>query len=263
MGRLQDKVALVLGAGSIGPGWGNGKAAAVTFAREGAIVVAVDRNRDAAEETVGIIRGEGGRAEAVCADVSDAAAVAGFVAEAAASHGRVDLLHNNVGIMEISSTEETSEESWDRVIRVNLKSVFLSCRAVLPVMQRQGGGAIINVSSVASIRFFSVAAGSYAASKAAINQFTQTIAIEHAAHGIRCNAVLPGLMHTPMIIEPYRRVYNSIDDMVAKRHAACPMGHMGDAWDVANASLFLASDEARYITGVALPVDGGLSCRAG
>lgn len=263
MRRLQDKVALVLGAGSIGPGWGNGKATALTFAREGAHVVAVDRNLAAAEETVRLIREEGGNAEAVCADVADADAVADLVAQATAQHGRIDILQNNVGIMEVSATDETSEESWDRVLRVNLKSVFLTCRAVLPVMKRQRAGVITNVSSVASIRYFSIPAVSYAASKAAINQLTQTVALEHAALGIRCNAVLPGMMNTPMIVEPYKRVFNSVEDMVAKRDAACPMGHMGDAWDVANASLFLASDEARYITGVALPVDGGLTCRSG
>ncbi len=262
MPRLQDKVALVLGAGSIGPGWGNGKATAVSFAREGAIVLAVDRNLAAAQETVGLIEAEGGRAEAICADVTDSAVMADMVADIAARHQRIDLLQNNVGIMEVSATDETSEESWDRVIRVNLKSVFLACRAVLPVMKRQRAGVITNVSSVASIRYFSIPAASYAASKAAINQLTQTVALEHAALGIRCNVILPGMMNTPMIVEPYRRVYNSLDDMIAKRDAACPMGHMGDAWDVANASVFLASDEARYITGVALPVDGGLTCRS-
>lgn len=262
-GRLEGKIALVFGAGSSGPGWGNGKAAAVLFAREGARVVAIDRNLEAAEETAALIHASGHQADAVAADVTDAAAVERVVADAVAAHGRIDVLHNNVGILEVSPTAETSEESWDRVLRVNLKGMFLTIRAVLPVMQRQRHGAIVNVSSIASLRWFGVAAASYAASKAAINQLTVTVALEHAAQGIRCNAILPGLMNTPMIVEPYRASFGSVDEMIAKRDAMCPTGKMGDAWDVAHAACFLASDEAKYITGVLLPVDGGFTARAG
>jgi NAD(P)-dependent dehydrogenase (short-subunit alcohol dehydrogenase family) len=261
--RLHDRVAIVTGAGSSGPGWGNGKATAVLFAREGARVLAVDVNRDAVEETCAIIRGEGRRVEAFVADVTDAGQVDAMVRHALATLGRVDVLHNNVGIVEVGGCVEATEASWDRVLDVNVTSMFLTCKAVLPHMERQGRGVIVNISSVAGIRWLGVPYVSYSASKAAILGLTQSIALEYARKGIRANCILPGLMNTPMIVEPLAGVYGQgdVDRMLAARAAQCPTGAMGDAWDVAYAALFLASDEARYITGTQLVVDGGLSCK--
>jgi len=261
--RLKEKIAFVMGAGCIGEGWGNGKATSVLFAREGATVICVDRDLPSAERTAAIIRGEGGKAEALRADITSASDIDAAVSETIGRHGRIDVLQNNVGIAEPGGPEAIDEASWDRVMDVNLKGFFLTCKRVLPEMARQNSGAIVNVSSVASITTISVPMISYYSSKAAVNHFTRAIAVEYAAKGIRCNAVLPGLMNTPMIVEPYKHVYASVDDMIAKREAMVPMGKMGTAWDVAHASLFLASDDAKYVTGALLPVDGALTCRTG
>ncbi len=261
-GRLQDKIAIVIGAGSSGPGWGNGKATAVLFAREGAHVVAVDLEREAVEETVGIIRGEGNRAEAHVADVTQAADVERVVSACVTAHGRIDILHNNVGIVEVGGAAAASEDSWDRVVDVNLTSMFLTCKAVLPHMERQGQGAIVNISSISGIRWLGVPYVSYAATKAGILGLTQSIAMEYAKKGVRANAILPGLMNTPMIVKPLSSAYGgNFDRMLEARSAQCPTGKMGDAWDVAYAALYLASDEAKYVTGAQLVVDGGLSCK--
>jgi NAD(P)-dependent dehydrogenase (short-subunit alcohol dehydrogenase family) len=261
-GRLQDRVALVAGAGCISDDWGNGNATAVLYAREGARVVCVDRSHCAAERTRDLILAEGGTAIAIEADITLSAAVDEAVRRSVETFGRIDILHNNVGILEMGGPEQTEEETWDRVMAVNVKGFYLTCRRVLPIMTGQGGGAIVNVSSIASNRYLGVPAVTYYTSKAAVNQFTQTIAVQYAAHGIRCNAVLPGLMNTPMVIEPYRALYGSVAALVAARDAMCPTGKMGTPWDVAYASLFLASDEAKYVNGVLLPVDGGLSCKS-
>jgi NAD(P)-dependent dehydrogenase (short-subunit alcohol dehydrogenase family) len=258
--RLVGKVAAVFGAGSSGPGWGNGKAAAVLFAREGAAVVAVDLNPDAAEETRRIIGGEGGVAEAVTADVRHPDAVAEAIARATSRFGRIDILHNNVGVTEMSDLAETSEESWRRVIDVNLTGTFLTCREVIPIMVAQGGGAIVNVSSLASIQVNRYPYLSYMTAKAGLNQFTRGIAVQYAAQGVRANAILPGVMDTPLIYNQIAGSFADREEMLRQRHAASPMGRMGDAWDVAQAAVFLASAESKYITGVCLPVDGGKSC---
>jgi NAD(P)-dependent dehydrogenase (short-subunit alcohol dehydrogenase family) len=266
MDRLKGKTALVVGAGSIGPGWGNGKATAATFAREGAQVFCVDRNPAAAEETVKIITGEGGKATAFAADVSRATEVEAMVAACLKAYGRIDVLHNNVGIAEMGSVVEVTEAEWDRVFAVNLKSAYLAMKHVIPVMVDQGGGSIVNISSIASIRHVGISYVSYGASKAAMNQMTRTTAVEFAPKHVRVNAILPGLMKTPMVehsaglAQSYAK--GDVEAMWRARDAQVPMGHMGDAWDVANAALFLASDESRYITGVELVVDGGLTCWA-
>src|SRR5260221_1028341 len=199
MQRLKGKTAMVVGAGSIGPGWGNGKATAVTLAGEGAKVFWVDRNAGAAEETVKIIASEGGKATAFTADVSRAAEVEAMVASCLKTYGRIDVLDNNVGIAEMGSVVETTESEWDRVFAVNLKSAFLAMKHVIPVMQKQGGGSIINISSIASIRHVGISYVSYGATKAAMNQMTRTTAVEFAADYVRVNAILPGLMKTPMV----------------------------------------------------------------
>ena len=261
--RLEDKVAVVVGAGSVGPGWGNGKATATLFAREGAKVMCVDINEAAAEETAGIITGEGGEAVSHVADVTQADQVEEMARRALDLWGRIDVLDNNVGIVQAGGPVETSLEDWDRVMATNVTSMFLTCKSVLPVMEQQGNGAIVNIGSVAGIRYLGVPYVSYFASKAAIIQFTKGIALQYASKGIRANVILPGLMDTPMIVEPLKQAYagGDIDKMKEIRHAQCPLGRMGDAWDVAHAALFLASDEARYITAAELVVDGGLSAK--
>ena len=259
--RLKNKVALVSGAGSSGPGWGNGKATAVLFAREGAKVLAADINLDAAVETKRIIEQEGGVSEAVAGNVSRADDVATMVEACIAEFGRIDVLHNNVGIVEVGGPVETTEDSWDRVNDVNLKSMFLTCKQVIPHMERQGKGAIVNIASVSGVRWLGVPYISYAATKAAVIQFTRVIALQYARSGIRANSILPGMMNTPMVhaAEVIAAYGGSAEEMVRRRDEQCPMGRMGDAWDVAYAALFLASDEAKYITGTELVVDGGLT----
>jgi NAD(P)-dependent dehydrogenase (short-subunit alcohol dehydrogenase family) len=265
MDRLKGRIAMVVGAGSIGPGWGNGKATAVTFARESAQVFCVDRNIEAAEETVKIITGEGGKAKAFAADVSRAGEVETMVKACLDSYGRIDVLDNNVGIAGMGSVVDVEESEWDRVFAVNLKSAYLAMKHVIPVMVKQGGGSVINISSVASIRQVGISYVSYGASKAAMNQMTRVTAVEFAPKHVRVNAILPGLMKTPMVehsaglAASYAK--GDVAEMWRKRDAQVPMGHMGEAWDVANAALFLASDESRYVTGIELVVDGGLTCR--
>ncbi|HEV7368560.1 SDR family oxidoreductase [Arenibaculum sp.] len=264
-GRLEGKVALVVGAGSSGPGWGNGKATAVLFAREGAHVVCADLNEEAARETAALIEGEGGTALAVRADAAQSAEMERLVALAVQRFGRIDVLDNNVGIAEVGGVVELSEAVWERVLSVNLKSCFLAMKHVIPVMEGQGGGSIVNISSIASIRHIGVPYPAYAASKAAMNQLTRVTAVQYAARRIRVNAVLPGLMKTPMVERSAGLAASyadgDVEEMWRQRDAMVPMGHMGDAWDVAHAALFLASDEARYVTGIELVVDGGITLK--
>jgi NAD(P)-dependent dehydrogenase (short-subunit alcohol dehydrogenase family) len=263
--RLKGKAALVVGAGSIGPGWGNGKAAAVTFAREGARVFCADINLPAAEETADIIKGEGGDAVAYRADVSKAADVAAMVEACAAAYGRIDVLDNNVGIAEVGGVVELPEADWDRVFAINLKSAYLTMKYVIPIMNRQGCGSIINISSIASIRYTGVPYATYYATKAALNQLTRTTAAEYAKQRIRVNAILPGLMKTPMVEKSaaLAKSYGGGDaeEMWRVRDRQVPMGFCGDAWDVAWAAVYLASDESRYVTGIELVVDGGITLK--
>lgn len=261
-GRVQDKVIVVTGAGSIGPGWGNGKAAAVLYAREGAKVVINDINTAAVEETAKLIRSEGGAVVAAGGDVSKSDDVQGLMSLAVERFGRIDGLHNNVGIVEVGGPEELSEANWDRLIAINLRSMYLTMKYALPHMVRAGRGAIINISSIAAQRYIGYPSASYSASKGAIVQLTQNVAVQYAAKGVRANCVLPGLMDTPQIRAYVTSGYGGdAEQMIAKRNALCPTGAMGNAWDVAYASLFLASDEARYITGQTLVVDGGITAR--
>lgn len=263
-GRLRDKVALVVGAGSIGPGWGNGKATAVLFAREGARVACIDRNGAAARETAQIIEGEGGRALALAADATKAADVAEMVAATIEHFHRIDILHNNVGIVATGGVVDLSEAEWDRVFDVNLKTCFLAMKYVIPIMERQGGGSIVNVSSVASLRHLGVDYCSYAATKSGMNHLTSVTAVQYAPKNIRVNAILPGLMKTPMVeasglAKDYAE--GDVEEMWRRRAAMVPMRRAGDAWDVAHAAVFLASDESRYVTGLQLVVDGGLTLK--
>jgi NAD(P)-dependent dehydrogenase (short-subunit alcohol dehydrogenase family) len=262
--RLAGRVAIVMGAGQTpGATIGNGRATAVLFAREGAVVLAVDRSLEAARETVAQIRGEGGTAEALEADATREADCAALIADCVARHGRVDVLHNNVGIGGgDAGPAHVSEEAWDHILAVNLKSVVFPCKHVLPAMREQRSGAIVNVSSIAAVCSTGIVA--YKTSKAGINAYTQSLAVGNAKYGIRANVIMPGLMNTPMAIEGISRARGiPREELVRQRDAQVPLGHMGSAWDVAHAALFLASDEARFITGVALPVDGGQSARIG
>ena len=259
--RLQGKVAIVFGAGSIGEGWGNGKAAAVAYARAGAKVVAVDLDAAAADATRDIILSDGHEAIAVAADTTRLDAVELAVEAARTTYGRIDILHNNVGITSQGGPVETGAEVWDRVMTVNVKSMFLTCKAVLPLMEAQGRGAVINIGALGGVRWTGYAYCAYAASKGAVNSFTQSIALQYAGRGIRANCILPGVMDTPHIYKQIAGFYEDTEAMVAARHKMSPTGRMGDGWDVAHAAVFLASDEAKYINGVELFVDGGMHAR--
>ncbi|RFC64187.1 SDR family oxidoreductase [Fulvimarina endophytica] len=260
--RLKDKVVFFSGAGSIGPGWGNGKAAAVAMAREGARIFALDVNADAVEETASIIREEGNRVETFVCDVSKGDQVEAAVKACMEAFGRIDVLDNNVGVIDPGGPEDLTEAQWDRLMAINVKSIYLTCRNILPIMTKQGGGAIVNVSSIASTHSLGYSCISYSASKGAVNAFTRDIALNYGPKGIRCNTILPGLMNTPLIhAGNVTSVYGSTEEMVRQRDALVPIGKMGDGWDVAWASVFLASDEAKHITGIELVVDGGITLK--
>ena len=261
--RLEGRVAVVIGAGSSGPGWGNGKASAVLMAREGAKVWAVDVNAAAADETVAIIRNEGGDALPWAADATDSAAVAGMVQACLEAYGAIDVLHINIGIVRVGGPVELSLEDWNQVIAVNLTSGFLTLKHVLPVMERQGRGAIVATGSIAGIRYTGVPYVAYNTTKAAMMQMVRSVAMQYADKGIRANSILPGLMDTPMIYQGLQDPYGSGDAqrMIEVRNKQCPTGKMGDAWDVAHAAVFLVSDEAKYITAANLVVDGGITAK--
>jgi NAD(P)-dependent dehydrogenase (short-subunit alcohol dehydrogenase family) len=249
-GRLAGKVAIVAGAGSRGPGLGNGKAAAILFAREGAAVLCVDAQLARAEETAGLIKGEGGTASAFAADVTRAAECRAMVAAAVERHGGLHVLHNNVGIESRKNVLETTEEDWDRVMAVDLKSMLLATQAAIPRMVERGGGSIICVSSVAAMRGHGRTA--YAAAKAGVIGFMRSVAAQVGRQGIRVNAIAPGMVWTPMVedLGPEAR---------ERRRKASPLGTEGTGWDVGWAAVFLASDESRWITGQTLVVDGGVT----
>ena len=266
MGRLAGKVAVVVGAGQTpGETIGNGRAIALLFAREGASVLCVDRVAERAEETAALIAAEGGAAPAFTADVTRAAEADALVKAALAAWGRIDILVNNVGIGGGGDgpAHKIDEAAFDRILSVNLKGTMLATRAALQPMREQGAGAIVNISSLASM-----AGGmqlAYEVSKAAVNRLTTSTAQAEAKHGIRCNAILPGLMDTPMAVAGIAAARGEdIEAVRARRNAQVPLGgKMGTAWDTAYAALFLASDEARFITGALLPVDGGMGTRVG
>ena len=262
-GRLQDKVAIITGAGSVGPGWGNGRATAVRFAQEGAKIFAVDRNLDATAETVERVEAVGGDIAVHACDVTDSKSVAAMVEACLARYGRIDVLVNNVGGSAHGGPVEMSEAVWDAQIDFNLKSVFLTLKYVLPVMERQNSGSIVNLASTSGIRFTGAFQVGYAATKAGVIQMSRVVAVQYAAKGIRVNTVIPGQLHTPMVEARLarQRAGGDVEALLAQRQKRIPIGFMGDGRDTANAALFLASDEARFVTGTELVVDGGMSVR--
>lgn len=260
--RLKDKIAIVFGAGSSGEGWSNGKATAVAYAREGATVLCADLSFDSAKETAEIISGEGLAGIAIAVDVTDTSSINAVVDTAIRQYGRIDILHNNVGVVTAGGPEELGEEAFRASLDINVGSVFRTAKAVLPHMMARKSGAIINISSLAGIRWTGYPYFAYYTAKGAVNQATVALAMQYAKHGIRANCIMPGLIDTPLIYKQISGNYASVEDMVNERNRLVPMGHMGTAFDVANAAVFLASDEARFITGVCLPVDGGQSCSA-
>jgi len=257
--RLKDKVAIVTGAGSVGPGWGNGRATTVRFAQEGAKVFAVDRDARALKETVD----QAPEIATHFCDVTDSGAVAAMVRACIERYGRVDILVNNVGGSAAGGPVEMSEDVWDAQVDLNLKSVFLGCKHVLPVMERQRGGAIVNIASTSGLRWGGSAQVAYAATKAGVLQLTRVVAVQYAPKGIRVNTVVPGQLHTPMVEArlAHQRMGGDVDALLASRLKRIPLGFAGDGRDTANAVLFLASDEARFITGAELVVDGGMTVR--
>jgi NAD(P)-dependent dehydrogenase (short-subunit alcohol dehydrogenase family) len=261
--RMQDKVVIVTGAGSVGPGWGNGRAAAVRFAEEGARVFAVDRDAERMAETVARVKQTGGEIVARQCDVTDTQSVAAAVRACLDAWGRIDVLVNNVGGSAPGGPVEMTEEVWDAQVDFNLKSVFLACKHVLPVMEQQGGGAIVNVASTSGLRWTGAAQVAYAATKAGVIQLSRVVAVQYAAKGIRVNSVVPGQLHTPMVEARLakQRTGGDVAALLAQRQARIPLGFMGDGRDTANAILFLASDEARFITGTEIVVDGGMTVR--
>jgi NAD(P)-dependent dehydrogenase (short-subunit alcohol dehydrogenase family) len=262
-GRLQDKVALVAGAGCVGPGWGNGRAIAVLFAREGAKVFAVDRDAEAMTETLARVAEFGGTIKPHTCNVTDSQSVKSMIDACLAAFGRVDVLVNNVGGSAAGGPVELSEEAWDGQMNHNLKSVFLACKHVLPVMERQGGGAIINLASTSGLRWSGSPQVGYAASKAGVIQLSRVVAVQYANKGIRVNTVVPGQLHTPMVEARLarQRTGGDVEKLLQSRVARIPLGFMGDGRDTANAALFLASDEARFVTGTEIIVDGGMVAR--
>lgn len=259
MKRFRDRVALVTGAGCVGPGWGNGRAAAVRFAEEGARVFAVDRNREALEETLA----HSSDIKPFLCDVTRGDQVATMVKACVDAFGRIDVLVNNVGGSAAGGPVEMSEEVWDAQVDANLKSVFLVCKHVLPVMERQRSGAIVNIASSSGLRWTGAAQVAYAATKAGVIQLSKVVAVQYAPKGIRVNCVIPGQLHTPMVEARLakQRAGGDVEALLEARLARIPLGFAGDGRDTAGAVLFLASDEARFVTGAEIVVDGGMTVR--
>ncbi|OZI70835.1 SDR family NAD(P)-dependent oxidoreductase [Bordetella genomosp. 12] len=260
MFRLDGKVALVTGCGTLGEGWGNGKAAAAALARQGATVYGCDLDPDAAAQTAATVIAEGGKMTVRQCDVTRADEVAALIQACIQVYGRIDILVNNVGRSEPGDPVTLSQDAWDDQLQVNLTSAFLCCKHVIPLMKHAGGGSIINISSIAGLRYAGKPQVGYAAAKAALMQMTTTTAVIYARDNVRLNCVVPGLMFTPLVARLAQKyAQGDYEGFVAHRHGQVPMGRMGDAWDVAHAVAFLASDESRYITGQQIVVDGGIT----
>lgn len=261
---MQDRSVVVVGGGSRGGRLNNGLAASIVYAREGAVVTIADRDGEAVDDAVTEVlsRYPEARVQPVVADATDSASVETLFVRATEFGGTIDVLHNNVGIVRLGGPIEMSLEEWESVHRINLTSVFVTCKFALPRMLDAGRGAIVNIASVGGMRYVGYNYPSYSATKAGLVQFTKTIALQYADRGIRANCVSPGYIETPMMHDQLSGAYDSVEQMLEARNALSPTGHMGDPFDTAHAALFLASDEAKYVNGVNLPVDGGLVQRA-
>lgn len=262
--RLAGKVAIVTGAGSVGPGWGNGRAAAVLFAREGAKVAVVDRDAAAAAETARLIEAEGCTCMVATADVTSLASVEAMVGAVMQRFERVDVLLNNVGGSLPGGPVEMSVEDFRAQVDLNLTSAFITCKVVLPSMAQQKGGSIVNVGSIGGLRHLGHDHVGYSASKAGLVEFTRQLAVRYGPEGIRCNTVIPGMIDTPLLEHRVAKQKGRADleTLRTQAKARVPLGRRGDAWDVAHAALYLASDDARYVTGTEILVDGGLMARS-
>ena len=263
MGRLAGKVAIVTGAGCIGPGWGNGRAITARFIEEGASVLAVDRSADALVETMALVKASKDKIASHICDVTDADQLEGMIDACQKHFGGLDILVNNVGGSAKGGAVDLSAAAWQAQIDYNLTSVFTACKLALPLMVAQKSGAIVNIASTSGLRWTGSAQVGYAASKAGVIQLSRVTAVEFAKHGIRVNTVVPGQLHTPMVEARLagQRAGGDVDALLQQRLARIPLGFMGDGRDTANAVLFLASDEARFITGTEIVVDGGMSVR--
>ena len=261
--RLEGKVALVMGAGSVGPGWGNGRTIAVRFAQEGARLFAADRERAALTETEALLNELGATWSATTCDPTDSNAVEQAIGQCLQAYGRIDILVNNVGGSAKGGPVEMTEEVWNRQLDHNLKTVFLTCKHVLPIMVAQGAGSIVNIASTSGLRWTGSAQVAYAASKAGVMQFSRVLAVQYAKQGIRVNTVVPGQLHTPMVEVRLagQRAGGDVQALLTQRQSRIPVPFMGDGRDTAAAALFLASDEARFVTGTEIVVDGGMSVR--
>ncbi|MEC4723468.1 SDR family NAD(P)-dependent oxidoreductase [Noviherbaspirillum sp. CPCC 100848] len=260
--KLANQVVIVTGAGSIAAGWGIGKACSVTYARAGARVVAVDISESSAKETAAIIKSEGGQCLPLALDVSNPSAVAEMAVEVRRHWDTIDVLHHNVGIGRVGGATDISFEDWQHVQSVNVDSLFHLSREVLPEMRERRRGVILATSSVASLRYVGYPHLAYSVTKAATNHFIKMLALEHAGQGIRCNSIVAGLIDTPRIAQTVARQFSDdLETARAARSRQVPMQKMGSAWDVAHAALFLASDDAAYVTGTELVVDGGLTAK--
>jgi len=262
-GRLAGKIALITGAGSVGPGWGNGRASAIRFAEEGALVYVADFDADRLEETLKFAGPLRERMEPVYVDVMKSESIEKMVQACMAKFGRIDILMNNVGGSAKGGPIEMSEEVWDSQVDYNLKSIFLTCKFVLPSMISQGSGSIINMASTSGQRWTGSAQIGYASTKAGVIQFSKVLAVQYAKQSIRVNTIVPGQLHTPMVETRLakQRAGGDVALILEQRQSRIPLPFMGDGRDTANAALFLASDEARFITGTEIVVDGGMSAR--
>ena len=262
-GRLAGKIVFVSGAGSVGPGWGNGRAVAVRFAEEGATIFGIDRDPARMEETLQRVAEAGGQMETAACDVTDNRSVADAVAACVQRFGRIDVLINNVGGSAKGGPVEMSEEVWDAQVDHNLKSVFLTCKHTLPHMLTQGAGNIVNVASTSGMRWTGSAQIAYAATKAGVIQFSKVLAVQYAKNHIRVNSVVPGQLYTPMVDVrlAHQRTGGDVQALLQQRQARIPLPLVGDGRDTANAALFLACDESRFVTGTEIVVDGGMSAR--
>jgi NAD(P)-dependent dehydrogenase (short-subunit alcohol dehydrogenase family) len=261
--KLKDRVVVISGAGSVAPGWGIGKACSVAYARQGAKVVALDISAEAARETASIIEAEGGACIPMKVDVADPEAVARMIADVQASWGRIDVLHHNVGIGKVGGPTDITLEDWRHIHSVNMDSLFHLTRTVLPLMEEQQSGVLLATSSVAGLRYIGYPHLAYSVTKAATIHYMKMLALQYAGAGIRANSIVAGLIDTPRIAHTVAKQFSStsLDEARAARDRQVPLKKMGTAWDIANAAVFLASDDACYVTGTELVVDGGLTAK--